>query len=528
MKISVIMPVYNGEKYLREAIDSILNQTFSDFEFIIINDCSADSTEDIIKSYDDSRIIYIKNEENLGVAETLNKGLEIAKGEYIARMDADDISLPTRFEKQVNYMENNLSCMLCGSNMNLFGGLTGKTTVPISDTQIRANLLFASPFAHPTTFIRHSFIRQNNLKYKKEYEGVEDYALWLDFACLNIGTMYNFAESLLNYRLHPSQVTKKNPSLQKEEAERKIKLRAIEYITNKKKLDFPILTSCKTSLNYSETLELFEECRQLIKHADTKFCPHIVNNVSNTAYSLYNKLSGSQLLNILTNYSDISAFTFKRFTRLSIMTTLKLIQGAKTKFFEKIRKKINSFKLKNKNFTIISNNCWGGLISIKYGLPYRSPTCGLLILGNDYIKFCSKIKHYLNCELKFIKFADSKYSSMFEGMNFPVAKLDDIEIYFMHYSSPEEASEKWYRRSKRINWDFIIYKISERETFTKEDMTNFANLPIENKLIFASSKYTDDTILIPELNTLVGDETPLLEKYFDEAKYFNSFKKRNN
>lgn len=184
----------------------------------------------------------------------------------------------------------------------------------------------------------------------------------------------------------------------------------------------------------------------------------------------------------------------------------------------------NRFKLRNRDFTIISNNCWGGLISQKYGLPYRSPTCGLLILGEDYIKFCENLKHYLSQKLEFIEFADGKYSELFKQAQFPIAKLDDIEVYFMHYASNEEAAEKWHRRAKRINWDCIIYKISERETFTPEIMQKFAELPLKNKLIFASKKYTEDTVIIPELSTFVGDETPLLAEYFNEAKYLNRIK----
>ena len=106
-KITVLMPVYNGEKYLREAIGSILNQTFNDFEFLIINDSSTDSTREIILSYDDTRIRLEDNEKNIGLTHSLNKGLRLAKGKYVARMDADDISLPDRLEKQLAVIENN-------------------------------------------------------------------------------------------------------------------------------------------------------------------------------------------------------------------------------------------------------------------------------------------------------------------------------------------------------------------------------------------------------------------------------------
>lgn len=204
----------------------------------------------------------------------------------------------------------------------------------------------------------------------------------------------------------------------------------------------------------------------------------------------------------------------------------KVSQTIKVLVNDWIKKRINRFKLKNKDFTIISNNCWGGLISQKYALAYRSPTCGLLILGEDYIKFCSDLKHYLSQKLEFIEFNDGKFSSLFQNANFPVAKLDDIEVYFMHYKTNEEAAEKWYRRADRINWDCIVYKISERQTFTPELMREFAKLPLDNKLIFATSKYTKDTVIIPGLDTVKGDETPLLAKYFNEAKYLNKLKDR--
>jgi len=114
-KVTVLMPVYNGEKYLNEAIDSILGQTFKDFKFLIINDGSTDGTADILKSYKDSRIKVTNNEKNIGLTKSLNKGLKMAKSEYIARMDADDISLPTRLQKQVEFMDSHPKVGVCGT-----------------------------------------------------------------------------------------------------------------------------------------------------------------------------------------------------------------------------------------------------------------------------------------------------------------------------------------------------------------------------------------------------------------------------
>ena len=206
-KVSVIMPAYNAEKYIKEAIDSILNQTFGDFEFIILNDCSKDATEEIILSYQDDRIVYVKNEENMGVAATLNRGLELAKGEYIARMDSDDISLPERFALQVAYMDGHPECGICGSNTLLFG--QGKENELFcfaqEDAAIRTDMLFNSSFAHPSVMLRRSVLDQYGLRYDCSFERVEDYELW--DRLLTVSKGYNIQKPLLRYRFHTAQVT---------------------------------------------------------------------------------------------------------------------------------------------------------------------------------------------------------------------------------------------------------------------------------------------------------------------------------
>lgn len=205
-KISVIMPVYNGEKYLREAIDSILNQTYEGFEFIIINDCSTDLTEEIIKSYNDSRIIYIKNEKNLGVALSLNKGLDLAQGEYIARMDADDISLPERFAEQVSFLREHPSVAVCGTVTALFGAKNASSTYTVFGKEnIKIELLFSSCLAHPAVMMRRDVIKKEHYRYDNFYDKIEDYELWT-----RINEKYdmdNIDKVLFKYRIHEDQVT---------------------------------------------------------------------------------------------------------------------------------------------------------------------------------------------------------------------------------------------------------------------------------------------------------------------------------
>ena len=174
-----------------------------------------------------------------------------------------------------------------------------------------------------------------------------------------------------------------------------------------------------------------------------------------------------------------------------------------------------------KDFSIISNNCWGGFIYQKYGLVYRSPTEGLYFLGHDFVKFAERLDYYIACELEFISWEESSYYEVIKNNKpYPVAKLDDIEIYFMHYPTEKEAAEKWYRRSKRINYEHILFKLSQREGCSKEDVEKFMSLPLSNKICFAYDE-VEGTIHIPELRNWSGDETPLIEQYYDELTILN-------
>lgn len=227
-KISVIMPAYNAEKYIGEAIDSILSQTFEDFEFIILNDCSKDRTEEIILSYGDPRIVYLKNEQNLGVAATLNKGLANAKGEYIARMDADDISLPERFEKQVTYLDANDDIAVLGTNLECFNEYgTISTGWSVSEPeQMKVDMFFSCGLAHPSVMMRTDVIRSLG-GYDLAFNGLEDYELWC--RVLENHKITTLPDILLRYRIHGSQVTQ-NPSPRHREQMRALKTRQIRQL----------------------------------------------------------------------------------------------------------------------------------------------------------------------------------------------------------------------------------------------------------------------------------------------------------
>lgn len=212
-KITVLMPVYNCELYVREAIDSILGQSFIDFEFLIIDDASTDCTVSLIKSYNDSRIQLIEKPINSGYTNSLNLGLQLAKGKYIARMDGDDISLPERFARQVAFLEANPAVILCGTWYSIIGS-DRIVKVPESHDAIKVALLKGNCFAHPSVMMRKLSLDVFQIVYDVSKEPAEDYDLWVRLVMK--GRLYNLQEVLLDYRTHSNQVTKKYSDKQKD------------------------------------------------------------------------------------------------------------------------------------------------------------------------------------------------------------------------------------------------------------------------------------------------------------------------
>jgi glycosyltransferase involved in cell wall biosynthesis len=222
--VSVLMPVYNGETYLSEAIESILNQSYRNFEFIIVNDGSTDRSEEIIKSYSDARIKYITNPHNLRLIATLNRGIEFSQGAYIVRMDADDISLPQRIEKQVGWMEAHPDYGLIGSWFEDFDGKSAPRVVKYSsdDTQIRVRHLYQTHIAHPTAVLRKSVIDKYNLRFDADFDHGEDYAFWVQMSAYC--KLSNYPEMLVRKRDHAQNVSNKYAQIQSDTCARVKKL----------------------------------------------------------------------------------------------------------------------------------------------------------------------------------------------------------------------------------------------------------------------------------------------------------------
>ena len=280
-KISVIMSSYNRTQYIKEAIESILNQTYQDFEFIIIDDCSKKETQDVIENYaqNDERIIFLKNEYNMGQALTRNRGLEIAKGEYIAILDDDDISLPTRFEKQVEYMDKNPEIILSGTDIETFGGNEiSSSWVDLFDPEIISVLInFYNPFCASTLMFRNNFIKEHNIKYDNSVCHVEDYDLYRQILVAG-GKISNLPQVLVKYRVHKQSVTQ-NKQSQKIQilASEKVKQRLLSRFFDNKTVE-KIINTIKSYpfYNANNKKDIYEYLMLMKKNNSNK----IINNNS--------------------------------------------------------------------------------------------------------------------------------------------------------------------------------------------------------------------------------------------------------
>ena len=214
-EVTVLMSVFNGEKYLRESIDSILNQTFSDFEFLIINDGSTDSSRKIILSYDDSRIILVDNNENSGLSKSLNIGIHRGQGEYIARQDADDVSHPKRLEKELQFLRNNLDYTVVGCCINIINHksrITASINKPLSNESIHKVLKRNNCIAHGSVLLRKRSLFEVGL-YDESLGAAQDYDLFL-----RLSEKYKLAN--LSYHLYSWRDWKGNVSFQNRQLQR--------------------------------------------------------------------------------------------------------------------------------------------------------------------------------------------------------------------------------------------------------------------------------------------------------------------
>jgi len=262
--VSIILPVFNGEKQIAEAIQSVIGQTYDNWELIIINDGSTDGTAEIVLSMakKDSRIKLVKNVFQKGVPGGLNTGLKLAQGKYIARMDHDDKMVKDRLEIQTSFFKENPNVAVCGGNIRLFGDINGRVSnYPITDKEIKATILFENPFAHPTVMFNKEAFKGNekDLSYDYNSKAVEDLELWLRL----IEKRYKFGnvkDVILNYRIHREQKSITDDKERKKENEiKKILRRYLTFINIKP-------TEKELAIQYDLWRSIFPEEKEDVMH----------------------------------------------------------------------------------------------------------------------------------------------------------------------------------------------------------------------------------------------------------------------
>ncbi|WP_166924408.1 glycosyltransferase family 2 protein [Flavobacterium poyangense] len=305
-EISVIMPVYNAADFLTESIESILKQTFANFELIILNDKSTDNSLEIISKLqrNDSRIIIINKEINVGPANLRNEGLTLAKGDFIALMDADDIALPTRFEKQIAVLKNNPEIGVCGTWFTFFGSKKNKLIKHSEKPDaVKIAFLHSCAIGNPTVMLRKKVL--GNAKFEHEYVPAEDYDLWSRLSART--AFYNIPESLLDYRQHDNNISKtKIDNVNR--SVRKIKINQMSQFgieSSDPKMDSYLNTvSLKKGLSSEEVLDVIAASKYLIEQNKklnnynpkllenhiTKTLLRTIRNARNYNLTFYNQL----------------------------------------------------------------------------------------------------------------------------------------------------------------------------------------------------------------------------------------------
>lgn len=272
--VSVVMSVYNGAKYLREAIDSILEQTYKNFELIIINDFSSDSTTEILNEYCDVRITILSNSKNLGLASSLNKGIKISRGEYILRMDADDIALPNRIETQVRFMQKNRHIDIAGSAAYYIKNEIETRVVfkvLTNPEKLKARLLWNSIFIHPTVIFRSKSLQGITPLYNEIFKKSQDYELWERLVFDHKLKVANIKKPLLKYRVHSQNISNKFLFEQMDFAD-KVRARALSRfnITGSKNIEVYINFVRGEKLSRISTIRLTLVLKQLYQSNESQ------------------------------------------------------------------------------------------------------------------------------------------------------------------------------------------------------------------------------------------------------------------
>lgn len=484
-KASIIIPVYNAEKTLRKCVESLIYGQERNIEIILIEDCSGDYSwllcEELSEEY--QNVFCYKNENNRGVSYSRNKGLEYVSAPYVLFVDSDDWV-------SSKYVQNLLE-----------GALNNKQSLPVcgytyldyinesrNDYEFQENSCKYLAMNEAFTLLDRillqqlwnkifcvEIIQENNIRFDESLSMGEDFKFVLD---------YLQASRYVNFFL--------------------IKERLYYYI----RADRNSLMSGWSLQSVNDAIEQYEKLYQICNDDSDKiktileehkerlrynFAYHIIRN-RNISYKEQKK----QLKQLLTT-SQINVFCRKQYLIKQKECVVDLNKKMKS-FFKRIDNRLVREKnkiliskakqqLKENDFTIISQNCIGGVLYHDMGMEFLSPTINTFISAPDFIKLVQQLKYYLEMDIE-----------MFWGEEYPIGLLQDVEIHFAHYNSCKEAKDSWERRKKRVNWDKIVVLATDRDGFVKETYNLWKVIPYPKILYTVNYNYKEDAVLIEDVN----------------------------
>lgn len=532
--ISVIIPIYNIKPYLEYAVNSVIKQTFSDWEMILVDDGSTDGSAILCDglSNRDSRIRII-HKPNGGLSSARNAGVRIAKGDYILFLDGDDYLHSETLSALHSIASNHLDVDFIQfkyKEVNTYfeEEKTNESIISeieyISSEEAMFQRLFdwgGNAASACTKFYRRPIF--DSIQFR---EGIlhedEDFTTHL----LSIAHKVAYCKNeFYRYVVRPGSIINSSFSPDKMWAITVVEER-IAYLRKKGYEELAQKNEYRLITNLIQFYQLAGKAKCIEQQAIiwSKF-----QELSQKRNPFYD--NRTRLLCYL-NYA-IDALRMRTWVFNMVKPIRQKITNAKIKINERYWKWKRRKQLHYHDFTIISNNCWGGLVYQYFGLPYNSPTVGLFIMDDDYLRFLENFDDYITLPLHFIEFNSSKYHDYLSREStakteYPIAMLGDVEIHFMHYSSKEEALEKWNRRCKRINKDRMLVKMSQRYVRTKDILDRFAALPFKNKICFTEIDYPKEGFIkieeLKHLNIQGGDETPYVMKVINLINLINNIK----
>lgn len=534
MKLSIIVPVYQVEKFLERCVDSLLDQKdFSDYEIILVDDGSADESSQTCDEYllkcDRIRVVHKKNG---GLSDARNYGLDAACGEYVWFVDSDDFIRENCISELIDFADDRYADVVSFNFSYIqdqYSVRENDIFVDIGDRVVTGSEWLSSGYrsekiimAACFNIFRKALITENRLYFKTGvfHEDEE----WTPRVLYHANRVAQFPKSIYGYYIRSGSIT--NDAAKHRRA-------SLDLIEN-----CEALKEFGARIDDQELKQLFENnivtlalsayfIGDLIDRHDwicdliSDLCKQKRNSRKVKVFKTFPR--GYIALNKLTKQLG----RVKKAGRSVCSFARKCRDYAKQKIHKFARKQFVCKKqvadLKNHRFSIISSTCNGGVITSELREQFRTPTINLFLSPADYLKFAENLEYYLSLDVV-------EKTNSFE--RFPVGTIGDVTLNFMHYHSFDEARRKWNERKKRVNYDDLFFMMAEKDGCTPEMVRQFDSLPYQNKVIFTANEYPDCASAVcvapdakngeaPIMTDYVGLTHRIYDKYFDYVGWLN-------